>query len=244
MSYESIGERLKKARQAKKITLEDAYSKTKIHTNILQALEENRFQEYSPVYIKGFLKIYAKFLGLDTEAILQELRDSSALKKPEPSVKEVPKKKIYLYWPRFKLNPVLIKNTLIALVIIVLIFSFVSCLKRIKAKAPKISEEPESQEIIPSAVVETKKAKFAKLSIRAKDKCWLQVKLDGKLFYRGTFTKGMSDTWQANEKIELSVGNAAAVELEINGRLISSLGRKGQAVKEILITRDGFSIGK
>jgi len=244
MNYESIGGRLKKARQAKKITLEDAYSKTKIHTNILQALEEDRFQEYSPVYIKGFLKIYTQFLGLDTESILNEFRDSAALKKPEPIVKELPKKKIDLNWPRFKLNPVLSKKILIAAVIVILVVSFVSCLKRIKAKAPKVSDEPKAQEIIPSAIVETKKSKFAKLSVRAKDKCWLQVKLDGKLVYRGTFLKGMSDNWQANEKIDLSVGNAGAVELEINGRVISSLGRKGQAIKDILITRDSFSIGK
>ncbi|MFH1656024.1 MAG: RodZ domain-containing protein [Candidatus Omnitrophota bacterium] len=244
MSQGSIGERLRSAREKKKISLGDVYAKTKIHTSIIEALEEDRFQEYSLVYIKGFLKIYSQFLGLDTESILQEFIGLYSPKKPEPIAEEFPKQKIDLNWLKFRLNPALIKKILIALTAIVLLTSFVSCLKRRRAKTPAVVEKEKIKEVIPSAVKETKKAKFAKLTVLSKDKCWLQVKLDGKLVYRGIFTKGMSDNWQAEEKIELSVGNAGAIEVEINGEILPSLGRKGQVIKNIVITRNGFSIGK
>jgi hypothetical protein len=54
--------------------------------------------------------------------------------------------------------------------------------------------------------------------------------------------KGRFENWYAKDKIELSLGNAAAVDLEVNGRPISNLGRKGQALKNIVITKEGLMI--
>jgi hypothetical protein len=81
-----------------------------------------------------------------------------------------------------------------------------------------------------------------RLSIRAKENCFVSIKCDGKTQFYGTLKKGRSDSWKANEKIEFTLGNATAVEVEVNNRLINSLGRRGQAVKNIVITKDGLSI--
>ncbi len=48
--------------------------------------------------------------------------------------------------------------------------------------------------------------------------------------------------WQANEKIELWLGNAGAVELELNGKLLKKIGRPGRPLKNVTITRAGLSI--
>jgi transcriptional regulator with XRE-family HTH domain len=243
MNNETIGQRLRKARQAKKITLDQVYSKTKIHVDILQALEDDRFQEYSPIYIKGFLKIYSRFLGLDTDGILKEFQqlylseDSLSIEK-ETSIKKL-KFKINLS----KLNSRLIKKIVTALIVVGVLISFLFFLKNLRNKATVVSKTSQSEEaIIPAQ--KTEKVKFARLAIRAKDNCWLKIRLDGKLVYDGAFKKNMAESWQAKEKIELSVGNAGAIEAEINGQLLSPLGRKGQSIKNIVITKDGFSIGK
>jgi hypothetical protein len=60
--------------------------------------------------------------------------------------------------------------------------------------------------------------------------------------FQNILKKGRSESWQATNKIELSLSNAQAVELEVNGKRISSLGRKAQALKNILITKEGLSI--
>ena len=67
----SLGETLRRCRESRQITLEVAAEATKIGRNHLRALEEDRFQDLpSPAYFKGFLRIYAAYLGLDPEALL------------------------------------------------------------------------------------------------------------------------------------------------------------------------------
>jgi hypothetical protein len=104
-----------------------------------------------------------------------------------------------------------------------------------QAKKTKAGSEQGRTEKIPASGM-------LRLSIRAKDNCFVQVKCDGKTQFYGTLKKGRSDSWKANEKIEFTLGNATAVEVEVNNRLINSLGRRGQAVKNIVITKDGLSI--
>ena len=71
----TVGESLKKTRLEKNISLEEVASKTKIQQRILVALEKNDFKEISSLAsIKGFLKSYAEFLGLNSENILAIFR--------------------------------------------------------------------------------------------------------------------------------------------------------------------------
>lgn len=66
----TLGEQLKKEREKKGITLVEVARVTKIRKTYLQALEEGDFNAQSPVFMKGFLKSYAEFLGLDSSDIL------------------------------------------------------------------------------------------------------------------------------------------------------------------------------
>lgn len=248
MSQETIGAKLRQAREAKKLTLEQAYAKTKIHVNILQALEEDRFQEQNLIYLKSFLKIYAQFLKLDVDAIMQEFKELYQPKTLDASCRQTPKVATGLNLFKFRINPRLLKMIAVVVAAIVLLFMLVSFLKFVKSKLPsrQPKQEQEVKETIvkPKPLSEERKPKFAKLAIRAKENSWLQVRLDGKLIYEGTFKKNMTDSWQAREKIEFSVGNAGVIEAEINGQILSPLGKKGEVIKNIVITRDGFSLGK
>lgn len=69
----TIGNQLKKARQKKQVALDEVYQKTRIHSNVLNALEEDRFKQIlNPTYARSFLKEYATYLGLDVKSILSE----------------------------------------------------------------------------------------------------------------------------------------------------------------------------
>jgi hypothetical protein len=103
------------------------------------------------------------------------------------------------------------------------------------------SAKPQSQQKIEETVAVIS---GIRLGIRAKEDCWLHVKTDGKTVFQNILKKGRFENWQAKEKIELSLGNAGVVELEVNGKLISSLGRRGQAVKNILITKEGLTTSR
>jgi transcriptional regulator with XRE-family HTH domain len=72
---ESIGEKLRLAREAKKITIRDVVKETNISPVYLQALEEEKFEKFpSETYLIGFLRTYAEFLKLDVETIVQSYK--------------------------------------------------------------------------------------------------------------------------------------------------------------------------
>ena len=68
---ESIGENLREARHNRKVSLEDASRATRIKIEILEQLESDEFDRLpAPAYTKGFLKLYAEYLGLDSQSIV------------------------------------------------------------------------------------------------------------------------------------------------------------------------------
>jgi len=82
-----LGERLVAAREARGIDLLRAERETKIRRAYLAALERGDFASLpGAVYVRGFLRNYAQYLGLDPdEAIAQWHRDAPALV-AEPSI--------------------------------------------------------------------------------------------------------------------------------------------------------------
>lgn len=85
----SIGERLEEARKRKGISLREAAEGTKIRTDFLAAFEKDEFGFNLPeVYKLGFLRSYARFLGIDDtqividyQAKMQTISRSNFLKK-------------------------------------------------------------------------------------------------------------------------------------------------------------------
>jgi cytoskeletal protein RodZ len=68
---ESLGEKLKAAREARGITLSEVSAQTRIATRYLEAIEDNNYKPLpGGVFNKGFIKAYAKYVGIDeTEAL-------------------------------------------------------------------------------------------------------------------------------------------------------------------------------
>ncbi|ADH86007.1 helix-turn-helix domain-containing protein [Desulfurivibrio alkaliphilus] len=83
----ALGEKLRRARTAKGISLEEAAGATRIHTSTLRALEENnRAALPASTFTRGFVRIYANHLGLDQEAALRQHIKESGL--PEAATTE------------------------------------------------------------------------------------------------------------------------------------------------------------
>jgi cytoskeleton protein RodZ len=64
----SFGEKLRREREKRSITLDQISQSTKIGTRMLQALEEDRFSQLpGGIFNKGFVRAYAHHLGLDED---------------------------------------------------------------------------------------------------------------------------------------------------------------------------------
>ena len=71
-----IGPVLEQARKERGLTLEEAEHATKIRKRYLMGLEREDYGVLpDAVYVRGFLKTYANYLGLDGEELARELRD-------------------------------------------------------------------------------------------------------------------------------------------------------------------------
>lgn len=70
-----LGERLRSARKARAMTLEQAAFAIKVEAAVLRALEDERYDTLgAAVFIRGHLKAYAKLLGLSEESVLAAYR--------------------------------------------------------------------------------------------------------------------------------------------------------------------------
>jgi hypothetical protein len=79
-----LGQRLREARIERGIELSEAERATKIRTKFLRAMEEDRWEALpAPAYARGFLSTYARFLGLDDAALVDQLRRTAG--EPHPS---------------------------------------------------------------------------------------------------------------------------------------------------------------
>ena len=74
----SFGEKLKLEREKRTITLEQISSSTKIGTRMLQALEEDKFNQLpGGIFNKGFVRAYARCLGLDEDQTVADYLEAS-----------------------------------------------------------------------------------------------------------------------------------------------------------------------
>ena len=68
----TIGEQLKQARENRRLTILQAMEATRIRDYYLQAMEADDFSKLpSALQARGFLRSYASFLGLDTDALIE-----------------------------------------------------------------------------------------------------------------------------------------------------------------------------
>ena len=69
----SFGERMRRERDKRGITLDSISQTTKIGTHILEALEKEEFDKLpGGIFNKGFVRSYANFLGMNEEQVLKE----------------------------------------------------------------------------------------------------------------------------------------------------------------------------
>lgn len=68
---ESPGRYLKTERESQNLSLRDVSKWTRINERLLKAIEEDKYELLSsPVYVKGFLEAYARYLGLDPNDLI------------------------------------------------------------------------------------------------------------------------------------------------------------------------------
>src|SRR6201987_4368423 len=85
----SFGDRLKKEREQRGITLDDISLTTKIGTRLLRALEEEKFEQLpGGIFNKGFVRAYARHVGLDEDQTVADYMTAAGGPQPQPAEPE------------------------------------------------------------------------------------------------------------------------------------------------------------
>ncbi|RMG08942.1 MAG: helix-turn-helix domain-containing protein [Acidobacteria bacterium] len=89
----TLGEKLRQAREARGMSIGDVAEQTKISAHYLEAIENNDFSNLpGGVFNKGFIKLYARCVGLDEQEVVQDYlhivnqKDDEELKLYKPEV--------------------------------------------------------------------------------------------------------------------------------------------------------------
>jgi len=78
-----FGERLRREREMRKITLEEIALATKIGTRALRALEEEEFGKLpGGIFNRGFVRAYARYLGIDEEQAVTDYETAKGTSEP------------------------------------------------------------------------------------------------------------------------------------------------------------------
>ncbi len=84
---ESFGARLKRQREKKGVTLDDISLSTKIGTRLLRALEDEHFDQLpGGIFNKGFVRAYARHLGLDEDQAVTDYLAAAGQTPPEKAI--------------------------------------------------------------------------------------------------------------------------------------------------------------
>jgi len=87
---ESLGERLKRGREEKNISLDDVVQATKINKGTLTAIENDQSEFLPPmVFVRGFIRNYARYVGLDEIELLDLYNKTCAGKKADTTSEEL-----------------------------------------------------------------------------------------------------------------------------------------------------------
>lgn len=84
-----IGEKLRSAREAKGLSIEDIEKATKIQGRYLTAIEQNEFDKLpGDFYVRAFIRQYAQIVGLDGKQLLSEYHNEIPQAEPEEYVED------------------------------------------------------------------------------------------------------------------------------------------------------------
>jgi transcriptional regulator with XRE-family HTH domain len=260
----TLFEKLRSVREAKGIPLEDVASATRIQTKILRALEAGDVGSIPQVYVRAFLRAYAKEVGVNETQVLQEYEAYCRGSIPEKTTEDarpfhheagvatlVGIKKAWRTLSRRSQN---VTTLLVGGVLIILLIVSVSIFNN-DGGVEEIQEVPMTVQRATGPMGDTVQSSSlpgsvrraaepsAPLVLRAMtfDSVWIRVVIDGKLSREYLAPPRWSMQWKAQEQFLISLDNAGAATFVLNNVSLGMIGEEGKPVVNYLIRRPGAS---
>jgi cytoskeletal protein RodZ len=251
----SFGEELRRERVVREISLEEISSATKISLRLLQALEDGDVRRLPPpTFTRGFIRAYAGHLGIDPEekvnAYLADLAgtppDGPGPKKPRPRSR---------FWRSRRATAGTIVGGVTGLLLLLGLIAnperrpiafrahtaprlAPSALKNVTFSSeptPAIRLEPVAAPAVAADAAPPASPGRVSLLLEFDGDSWTELEADGHMIFSGLIHQGESKRFEAREGFRLTLGNAGAVRVTVDGRALDRLGGEGKVVRNLLL---------
>jgi cytoskeleton protein RodZ len=255
MARGNFGERLKREREMREVTLAEITAATRIGSRFLEALENEDWQKLpGGVFNRGFVRAVAHYLGLHEEDFLAEYdlaRADHAKNSAPPVENRIPPPPKWL--PALAIAVVLL---VIASLVAAGVYGWRYFAARHAAKksaavaqqvqpqqptlpntTPAVLVPPAAASLPPAAAIRAAPAPLD-LSISTSVATRMRILADDKLVLDAEVNPGESLHFAASRQFEVSAADSSAVLLELNGKAMPPLGAPGASGRILLSEKD------
>jgi len=239
----SFGEELRRERLIREISLEEISSATKISVRLLQALEAGDTSRLpAPPFTRGFIRAYARHLGIDPEekvnAYLADLAGGSLASTGGRKARTRSR-----FWRGRRATAGTIVGGVTA---ILLVLGLIASPQRRARPAPvqpvsasatavalknvSVSREPAPTVVRDGPAVASMPG--VSLLLEFDDDSWTKLDADGQTVLEGLVRRGESKRFEARAGFRLTLGNAGAVRVTVDGQALERLGGAGKVIRD------------
>jgi cytoskeleton protein RodZ len=252
----ALGQRFRAAREARGLTLPEVAEQVRIRSVYLAAIEDEDWDAIgAPVYVRGFLRTYARFLGLDAEEVVAAFNlgegERGAIVPARGNIADIERAGGRR---GLQLSPLIWIASLVAVILVAFVVYNELTLPRHGGPIAFLATPvPATPTPLPTAGASTTPTAGAsttptagasampsalpvspsgvtQFALRFTGLCWARITADGAIVAQGTFPAGVTKAF-SGRSVTLVVGNAGAVDLTVDGKDFGKMGAPGQVIQ-------------
>jgi cytoskeletal protein RodZ len=242
MAKGNFGERLKRERELREVSVDELTKATRISARFIEALENEDWAKLpGGVFGHGFVRTIARYLGLNEEALLGEY-DSTRTEhshptpsKPEQRIPSPPK-----WLP--------VAAVLLALLLLAGLFftgryawrRYANYRAGKKSAAASLASQSQTGDdtTSPGSTEQGSSSDLLELSLSTSAATRVRILADEKLLLDTELAAGEVRHFSAHQQFEVTAGDSSAVLLELNGKPTPSLGAPGASGTMVFSRKD------
>ena len=234
----ALGDEFRSAREARGLTLSDVAEQIHIRSVYLAAIETEDWAAIgAPVYARGFLRTYARFLGLDGEAAVQAFNETVPAQRDAPTLAAAA-----VETERGGPSVWAVVAGLVAVLLVAFVayewwqFQAGAAGPRGAVAVASPAAQPTAAALgsplptAPPTAIPTPAPRH-QLELRLSQTSWLRVAVDGHTVLEGLYPAGTVKKLTGNVAY-VRVGNAGGVAVSVDGSSPKVLGKDGDVVEE------------